>query len=225
MIVAKEPVPGRVKTRLSPPLSPEEAAGIYEHFLCDTLGEMTAIPGVDSAIAYTPTGAEKTFLSLVEKRFLLFPQQGKDLGERLLNIFKEKLFEGYEAVSIISSDTPDLPKEKVQESFCLLRSNQAEVVFGPCEDGGYYLVGMKRVFPELFVHIPWSTEKVLSISMEKAKRMNLNVGLLAPWKDIDTYEELVSFYRKYRETPRNSPWAGEKTFSFLSGLEKFRVSS
>jgi len=222
VVVAKEPTPGQVKTRLFPHLSPQEAAEAYQSFLIDTLREMGAIPGINLAIAFTPTGAEKTFIPFAEGRFHLFSQQGKDLGERLSNIFKEKLREGYEAVSIINSDSPDLPKAGVQESFRLLQANQAEVVFGPCDDGGYYLVGMRKAFPELFADIPWSTDRVLSISLEKAQKMGIRVKLLPPWKDIDTYEELVAFYWKYRGNCCNGPWAGEKTFSFLSRLDQFK---
>ena len=222
VVVAKEPVPGQVKTRLFPHLSPPEAAILYRNFLCDTLAEMAAIPGIDVAIAFTPAEAEKTFLPIADGFFKLFPQWGTDLGERLCNIFAEKLREGYEAVSIINSDSPDLPKKMVQDSFRLLGSGRAEVVFGPCDDGGYYLVGMKKVFPELFTGIPWSTDRVLSLSLEKARRIGVRPKLLSPWKDIDTYEELVTFYRKYKASPRNGPWAGEKTFSILSGLDQFK---
>jgi rSAM/selenodomain-associated transferase 1 len=222
VIVAKEPVPGEVKTRLFPHLTPREAAGTYIRFLQDTLHEMGSMEGIDRAVAFTPAGAREAFASLLSRRFGLFPQQGKDLGERLSTIFKDKLREGYEAVSIINSDSPDLPKATVQESFRLLQSDQAEVVFGPCDDGGYYLVGMRKAFLELFVDIPWSTDRVLSISLEKAKKMGIRVKLLPPWKDIDTYDELVAFYRRYKGKCWNGPWAGEKTFSFLSGLEQFK---
>jgi rSAM/selenodomain-associated transferase 1 len=222
VVVAKEPVPGQVKTRLFPQLSPPEAAVLYRNFLGDTLAEMGTIPGIDAAIAFTPAEAEKTFLPLAGGLFGLFPQWGTDLGERLCNIFAEKFREGYEAVSIINSDSPDLPKRMVQDSFRLLGSGRAEVVFGPCDDGGYYLVGMKKVFPELFTDIPWSTDRVLSLSLKKAEKRGIRVKLLPPWKDIDTYEELVAFYRKYKGSSRNGPWAGEKTFSILSSLEQFK---
>jgi rSAM/selenodomain-associated transferase 1 len=221
VVMAKEPVPGEVKTRLLPHLSPQEAADLYLGFLRDTLSEMGKIDGIEAAIAFTPPEAKATFLTLPSDRFLLFPQRGKDLGERLSNIFSEKFQEGYEAVSIIGSDIPDLPKEIAEASFHLL-ANEAEVVFGPCEDGGYYLIGMRRVIPELFISIPWSTDRVLSTSLQKAKKMGIKVGLLPFWNDIDTFEELVTFYNRYQDRIRTGPWPGEETFSFLSGLEKFR---
>ena len=128
VIVAKQPIPGRVKTRLFPKLSPGAAADLYRCFLQDRIKEVSSFTGVDRAIAYTPEDAKETFVSLASDGFKLFAQQGKHLGERLNNIFLEKLPHGYEAVSIVDSDSPDLPKSLINESFELLLSRQADSV-------------------------------------------------------------------------------------------------
>lgn len=224
VVVAKEPVPGKVKTRLYPELSSTDAAGLYRCFLYDRIGEISTLKGVDMAIAYTPKDARETFTALALDGFELFAQRGKSLGERLNNIFLEKFARGYNAVSIIDSDSPDLPKSIVEESFQLLLSKQAEVVFGPCQDGGYYLVGMRKPHPELFRNIPWSTENVLSISLEKARKIGISVKLLSRWNDLDTFEDLLEFYNKYKDRKLSEDWAGKKTFAFLSQLEKFNTS-
>ena len=220
VVVAKEPVPGKVKTRLSPELSPAIAADLYRCFLHDRIQESSTLNEVDRAIAYTPEDARETFTTLALDGFKLFAQQGKNLGERLNNIFLEKLTHGYKAVSIVDSDSPDLPKSIIKESFHLLSSKQAEVVFGPCRDGGYYLVGMRKPHPELFRDIPWSTENVLSVTLKKARKMGLNVKLLSAWNDLDTFEDLLEFYTKYKDRPLSKDCPGNKTFSFLSRLEK-----
>lgn len=220
VVVAKEPIPGKVKTRLSPQLSPGEAASLYRCFLEDKIGEISTLKEIDRAIAFTPENAGDTFAALSINGFEFFAQKGKNLGERLHNIFLEKLAQGYEAVSIIDSDSPDLPKTTVAESFRLLLSNQADVVFGPCYDGGYYLVGMKKPHPELFHDIPWSTENVLSVSLEIAKKMGIKTGLLARWNDVDTFDDLVKFYDKYKYRSTEKHWAGKKTLAFLSRLER-----
>jgi rSAM/selenodomain-associated transferase 1 len=220
VIVAKEPVPGKVKTRLFPKLSPAVAADLYRCFLHDRIQEVSTLNEVDRAIAYTPEDAGKTFTTLALDGFELFAQQGKHLGERLNNIFLEKLSQGYKAVSIVDSDSPDLPKSLIKESFELLLSKQADIVFGPCYDGGYYLVGMRKPNPELFRNIPWSTENVLSVTLEKARKMGLNVKLLSAWNDLDTFEDLVEFYNMYKDRPLSKDWAGNKTFAFLSRLEQ-----
>ena len=220
VVVAKEPVPGKVKTRLYPELSPVIAADLYRCFLRDRIQEVSTLNEVDRTIAYTPENAKKTFTRLALDGFKLFAQQGKHLGERLNNIFLEKLSQGYKAVSIVDSDSPDLPKSIIKESFDLLSSKQADVVFGPCHDGGYYLVGMRKPHPELFRNIPWSTENVLSITLEKARKMGLNVKLLSAWNDLDTFEDLLQFYTKYKNRLLPKKFPGNKTFSFLSRLEE-----
>jgi hypothetical protein len=220
VVVAKEPVPGKVKTRLVPALSPAIAADLYRCFLHDRIQEVSTFDEVDRAIAYTPEDARETFTTLAVDGFELFAQQGKHLGERLNNIFLAKLSQGYKAVSIVDSDSPDLPKSVIKESFHLLLSKRAEVVFGPCHDGGYYLVGMRKPHPELFRNIPWSTENVLSVTIAKARKMGLNVKLLSAWNDLDTFEDLLEFYSKYKDRPLSKDRPGNKTLSFLSRLEK-----
>jgi rSAM/selenodomain-associated transferase 1 len=224
VVVAKEPVPGKVKTRFIPQLSPAEAAGLYRCSLHDRITEISALNGVDRAIAYTPEDARDTFTELSLDGFELFTQRGKGLGQRLNNIFQDNLARGYQAVSIVDSDSPDLPKSIINESFGLLLSKQAEVVLGPCHDGGYYLVGLRKPYPELFKNIPWSTKNVLSTTLEKAGKMGLNVKLLSSWNDLDTFEDLIEYYVKYKDRPLSKDWAGKQTFSFLARLEKFNTS-
>jgi len=223
VIVAKEPQPGKVKTRLFPKFSPVIAAELYRCFLHDRIQEVRTFNGVARAIAYTPEDARETFATLALDGFELFAQRGKHLGERLSNIFLEKLSQRYKAVSIVDSDSPDLPKSLMEESFELLLSKQADIVFGPCYDGGYYLVGMRKPYPELFRNIPWSTETVLSTTLEKARELELNVKLLTPWNDLDTFEDLLEFYNKYKDRGPSNDWAGQKTFAFLSRLEKINT--
>jgi rSAM/selenodomain-associated transferase 1 len=220
VIVAKEPIPGKVKTRLSPGVSAADAAGLYRCFLLDRIKGVSAMDGVDRGVAYTPKEAAGTFSVLPLDGFELFPQRGADLGERLNNIFQDKLATGYDAVTIVDSDSPDLPNRLIRESLRLLMSKQAEVVFGPCHDGGYYLVGMRKPHPELFRDIPWSTASVLSVSLEKSQRLGLDVKLLSFWNDLDTFEDLVEFYDKYKDRPTFNDGAGAETFAFLSRLEK-----
>jgi rSAM/selenodomain-associated transferase 1 len=152
--------------------------------------------------------------------FELFPQRGADLGERLNNIFRDKLASGYDAVSIVDSDSPTLPNSLIRESLQLLLTNLAEVVFGPCHDGGYYLVGMRKPHPELFRNIPWSTASVLSLSLEKSRKLGLNVKLLSFWNDLDTFYDLLRFYDKYKDRTAFNNESGAETLAFLSRLEK-----
>lgn len=220
VVVAKAPVPGKVKTRFLPELTFEEAANLYQCFIHDRIKEISTLDGIDKAIAFTPSNARETFASFTPNGFKLFAQKGKDLGKRLNNIFLENLTCGYGAVSIIDSDSPDLPKSIVQESFRILLSNRADVVFGPCHDGGYYLVGMRKPHPELFKGIPWSTETVLQATLEKAEKIEIKTELLSRWNDLDTFEDLIAFFEKYKDQKFSKNQVGEKTLSFLSRLER-----
>jgi len=219
VIVAKEPVPGMVKTRLSPKLSPADAAGLYRCFLLDRIREIGTLTEVDLGIAYTPEEARGTFLALALDDFVLFPQRGTDLGQRLNNIFLDHFARRYDAVAVIDSDSPDLPKGLIRESVQMLLSKQTDVVFGPCHDGGYYLVGMRNAHPELFHDIPWSTPGVLSASLKKSRTLGLKVKLLTFWNDLDTFEDLVEFYDKYKNSSVLDREPAAETLAFLSRLE------
>jgi rSAM/selenodomain-associated transferase 1 len=219
VIVAKAPIPGKVKTRLCSDLTPAAATELYCCFLQDRIAEMGSLKGIDLAIAYTPEDSETYFSGFTSDGFDLFPQKGKDLGERLNNIFMQKSAEGYGAIAVIDSDTPDLPKAVVQESFDLLASGRAEAVFGPCYDGGYYLVGLSKPRPELFRDVPWSTATVLQKTLETAAKNSVKTELLRRWNDLDTFKDLFAYYHKYKDNPPESVWPGEKTFQYLANLE------
>ena len=219
VVVAKAPVPGEVKTRLHPQLTIDEATDLYRCFLQDRIKEIGRLTEIDLAISYTPEESKEYFSRFITNGFHLFPQRGKNLGERLSNIFKDKLADKYDAVSIIDSDTPDLPRSIVQQSFQLLMSNGVDAVFGPCDDGGYYLVAMRRPQPDLFQHIPWSTEAVLAATLERASAIGLKAELLPRWNDLDTFEDLIEFYNRHRHQLSEKNWAGQHTLNYLSRIE------
>jgi len=222
VVVAKAPQPAKVKTRLSPELSPEEATSLYRCFIRDRIREISLLKDIDLAISYTQADSKEFFIKFLSNGFHLFPQRGKDLGERLHNILVDKLQQGYHAVSIVDSDTPDLPRSIVEQSFQLLGSDDVDAVFGPCHDGGYYLVGMRQPHPELFQNISWSTGTVLQETLGRAKKMDLKTKLLARWNDLDTYEDLLEYYLKHKDKVPDQNWTGCETFKFLSRLKRIK---
>jgi rSAM/selenodomain-associated transferase 1 len=222
VVVAKAPQPERVKTRLFPKLTPEEATNLYRCFIQDRMKEIGLLRNIDLAISYTPADSKEFFTRFKSNGFNLFPQRGKDLGERLHNIFVDKLQQGYQAVSIIDSDTPDLPRAIVQQSFQLLGSDGVDAVFGPCHDGGYYLVGMHKPHPELFQDIAWSTETVLQETLQKAKTSGIRTKLLKRWNDLDTFEDLLKYYHQHNDKLPDQNWTGCETFNFLSRMKRIR---
>ena len=220
VVVAKAPKPAKVKTRLSPELSPDEATSLYRCFIRDRIREISLLKDIDLAISYTPADSKEFFIKFLSNGFQLFPQRGKDLGERLYNIFADKLNQGYSAVSIVDSDTPDLPRSIVEQSFQLLGSDGVDAVFGPCHDGGYYLIGMRRPHPELFQNIAWSTETVLQETLAQAEKSGIRAKLLKQWNDLDTYEDLLEYYLKHKDKMPDQNWTGCETFNFLSRMKR-----
>lgn len=223
VVVAKAPVAGEVKTRLVPHFTAAEAADLFRCFLQDRIKEMSRLKGIDLAVAFTPADAKTTFAGMAGNGFQLFAQEGENLGQRLSNIFIDQLALGYDAVSIIDSDTPDLPAAIVEQSFQILVSGEADAVYGPCDDGGYYLVGMRRPHPELFADIPWSTRSVLKITLERAHALGIKTKLLPGWNDLDTVEDLVDYYLRHKSKPPDQHRAGNNTFNYLSQIESVKL--
>jgi rSAM/selenodomain-associated transferase 1 len=188
-VMAREPVAGRVKTRLTPELTPGNAALLYQAFLRDTLGKIGSLPGVTPVVAYTPDTAEEHFRRIAPKNALLLSQAGGDLGERLHHVSSELFRRGYSRVVIVGSDSPDLPGGYLESAFD--RLGDVDIVLGPCDDGGYYLIGLS-CGPEhsIFTGIPWSSPRVFATTLRKAESLGLSVGILPRWHDIDTLEDL-----------------------------------
>ncbi len=187
LVVAKRPTPGQTKTRLTPPLTPEQAAQLYESFLRDTLDLIRRVPGVRPIIAYLPEGAEAYFRGLAPD-FDLLPQVGDDLGARLDNALTHCLSDGFRQAVIMDSDSPTLPAEYLAQAFAAL--DRADTVIGPCDDGGYYLIGLKRPAPRLLRGVRMSTATVTRDTLALAAEEKLAVVQLPAWYDVDTLSEL-----------------------------------
>ena len=213
-VMTKAPQAGRVKTRLVPPLTPAEAAELNKCFLRDTAAAIShscsgglrppgALPAQShrahraplqyaaSGIAvYTPVGAESAYANILPADFSLLAQRGDGFGERLY-FASEDLFKcGFESVCLIDSDSPTVSAANFERAVELLASPDDRIVLGPSDDGGYYLIGLKRPHREMFEKIDWSTERVLNQTIERATGIGLEVKLLPPGYDVDDGESL-----------------------------------
>jgi len=189
-VMAKAPVPGSVKTRMVPPLTQEEAAALYRAILRDQLEHLTRLAAIDLYVAFTPDDAAALMKSVVPAAFECFPQRGEDLGERMQEIFVELWRRGHRNLVLIGSDVPAVPLDFFQETYSALNCEDKRVVFGPSQDGGYYLVGMNQPTPQIFERMTWSHDRVLVQTTEKLTRLGMAVKLLPTWFDIDTIEDL-----------------------------------
>jgi rSAM/selenodomain-associated transferase 1 len=201
--VAKEPVPGRTKTRLCPPLTASTAAGFYRCLLLDTMALMQRLEGVDLTVAFTPESARDYFVRLSPNGFFLVPQVGSDLGERLANALGQHFGLGYRRVVIMNSDGPTLPLAFLERAFSGLAD--ADVTLGPGHDGGYYLIGMKQLHTELFEGIDWSTSRVVSQTLAICRRLGLSVHQLPEWYDVDVAVDLERLQRDLARDPLIAP--------------------
>lgn len=204
VIMAKMPQAGAVKTRLCPPLAPQTAAVLYRAFLLDKIAQVRRLAQASPTIAYTPEDGRGFFAALAPD-FTLIPQQGADLGERLANSFAQCFAAGYTGVLAIDSDTPTLPTDFLQQAVHLIATPQTEVVIGPTEDGGYYLIGLRALHRELFADMAWSTAAVVPETRQRAAAKGLQIAWLPPWFDIDTVEDLQRLRAMLTQTTATEP--------------------
>jgi rSAM/selenodomain-associated transferase 1 len=195
-LMTKAPRAGQVKTRLVPPLTNEEAAQLNKCFLQDTGAAISVCcsgrtapshgqPIVRGFAVYTPLGSESDYTDILPADFSLLPQRGKDFGERLY-LAAEDLFKcGFDAVCLIDSDSPTVPAENFAQAVELLSLPGDRIVLGPCDDGGYYLIGLKRLHREVFERIDWSTERVLEQTKQRATQIGISVHELPCGFDVD----------------------------------------
>lgn len=189
--MAKVPRAGNVKTRLQPFLSPEECRALAEAFLLDAINKAENV--CDKLIlAFSPPD-EKSYFDEFETRgdLILIEQKGADLGKRMANAFEFAVrADSSAAVVMIGTDSPTFPIEFAEKAFSDLET-RAEIVLGKSDDGGFYLIGLKKIFPTLFDRIEWSSPKVfgqITANVEKLKIGGLE--LISDWYDVDTFADL-----------------------------------
>ncbi len=216
IVVAKRPAPGKTKTRLSPPLTPQLASALYECFLFDTLDQMRQVIDAHHVIAYLD---EQDYFQRIAADFELIQQEGDDLGVRLDNALTSYLSRGYERAVIMDSDSPTLPASYLSQAFQLL-SDGADVVLGPCDDGGYYLIGIKKPRPRLLREVQMSTSTVTADTIALAEQEGLRVNLLPIWYDVD---DAASLIRLMKEVESLDSQATVHTRRFLQQNEISRI--
>jgi uncharacterized protein len=183
-ILAKAPVAGRVKTRLCPPLTTDEAMRVAWICLEETARRAPPPPEIARSFLFLDGAASPEIRSLASERGLtILPQCEGDLGARLGDAFRVLRDRGSERVVAIGADTPHLDPELLAESFQELEAH--DLVVGPAEDGGYYLIGSRGPADELFESIAWGTHAVLDATLARARSLGRTVGTLRPGYDID----------------------------------------
>ena len=189
IVFVKNIILGKVKTRLAKTIGDEGAFQIYSELVGITEHETRQVNATrhiyfsDVIIASRWENDAK------------FTQEGVDLGERMKNAFLHGFQQGYDNIIVIGSDLPNISKEIIENGFEQLKNN--DIVFGPADDGGYYLLGMSHMTSSIFEDKPWSQSNLLEVTLEEISEQGKSVALLETMNDIDTFEDLVNsdFYQ------------------------------
>jgi len=173
-----------VKTRLAATIGHQKSVKVYRQLLDITRNETSRV-NCDKKIYFSDNLEDFGWQSYGKSI-----QKGRDLGDKMYNAFVEGFAEGYQEIILIGSDLPDLSSDIIENAFLKFKLN--EVVFGPAEDGGYYLIGLCAILPFIFKDKPWSQSNLLSVTTQELNQYNVKFSLLEKLNDIDTFEDYKS---------------------------------
>jgi rSAM/selenodomain-associated transferase 1 len=220
LVFAKAPRPGQVKTRLTPVLTPSEAARLYDAFLRDALQLYTELAAEVQLYLAPPLPDEP--LSGLPDSVSVFEQAGEGLGGRMKHAFHDTLDEGYNRVSVVGTDHPTLPLSFIRQSFGALDPSRS-VCIGPSEDGGFYLLGMNAFYPQLFEGMSYSHERVFTDTLARVGTTDARLTVLPRWYDVDTPASLEQMIGDLEdedvEAPRTRKAVQELQLHHLSSTE------
>ena len=225
-IMAKASIAGAVKTRLVPPLTPEEAAELNSSFLADVAANIaraaTQVP-IQGFAAYHPLGSQRFFADLLPDSFELLAPKAPTIGRSLVHATCDLLAAGYRSVCLVNADSPTLPTGVLVDAVRRLQEPGDRVVLGPAADGGYYLIGLKFFHQRLFEAIDWSTDRVYRQTIMRAEEISLPVAALAEWYDVDDEATLAVLARELLAGPNavggyRGGYAAPSTAGFLARL-------
>ena len=225
-IMTKAPRAGHVKTRLVPPLTSEEAAELNAAFLRDLsmsiLRACEMSPAKPVAV-YTPCGTETAYQNILPDEFLLLLQRGETFGERLIFAAEDLFAVGFTSVCLINSDSPMVPAQYFAEAAIELAEPADRLVIGPADDGGYYLIGLKRMHRRLFEEVQWSTERVFEQTKQRAAELGLRVHELASGLDVDDSASLARLSEQLlsNQSPLDAAPHTRKILTELTVRKKF----
>jgi uncharacterized protein len=231
--MAKASAPGRAKTRLVPPLTFEEAAGLNTAFLQDVAdnvllaaGDAERHGGIAGYAAYGPPGSEDFFRRTLPGGIGLIEAWRPNFGDCLLHTIEAIFARGHASAVVLNSDSPTLPTAFLVETAAALARPGDRAVLGPSSDGGYYLLGLKAAHRHMFENIAWSTEKVAKQTLERAREIGLDVHRLPVWYDVDDADGLRRLYTELPDRPdaqrrrpdKNQPHHAVHTAALMNSL-------
>jgi rSAM/selenodomain-associated transferase 1 len=192
-VMAKASVPGRTKTRLTPPLTAAEAAAFNTAFLKDVSANLLAASrraAIHGYMAYGPPGSQQFFIDNLPREIGLIESWLPNFGDCLFKAIAGLFGAGHSSAVVLNSDSPTLPTGLLVETAEVLAQPGERAVLGPSTDGGYYLLGIKQAHRRLFDDIDWSTDRVARQTLDRAREIGLDVHRLPAWYDVDDSQAL-----------------------------------
>lgn len=214
VLFARDPILGKVKTRLSPFLDDETILKLYTCFLNDSLDKIRQVDSADLFVGIAPSNQSGFFTGQQGSDTHLFVQEGETLGDKMRQAFKDRFEEGYKKIVIIGSDSPSLPVSYIERAL----GSDKDLVLGPSTDGGYYLIGMREKVVEVFDGVAWGTEEVLRETYERLAKEGAELELLPVWYDIDSPDDLKFFKTHLQLIEQSGLGNSGETGKFLESI-------
>jgi len=202
LIFARHPELGRVKTRLARTIGDAAALAVYKQLLAHTRRAADGLTSAQKTVWLAEAVLPPANPAAHWPGYPWQVQPAGDLGQKMAAAFAQTFAAGALAVAIIGTDCPGLTTAHLAAAFRQLQTH--DVVLGPADDGGYYLLGLKALHPALFADKTWSTDSVLAATLADTRRLGLRVTLLPPLRDVDTEADLVA-WRQQRQSERRGP--------------------
>ncbi len=200
--MAKVPEAGKVKTRLQPFLNAEECAEFADCLLRDTIEKAASLQN-QLIIAYSPSERLGFFDEFSQHKIIFVPQKGADLGEKMFNAFNFAFEQKIDSAVMIGTDSPTFPQKFIEKAFKFLENSDA--VLGESEDGGYYLIALKRRRKEIFENVEWSSPETFNQTAENIRKCGLKLSFLSKWYDVDLPGDLERLKKDLRKNPKLAP--------------------
>ena len=218
IIMAKAPSAGNVKTRLQPFLSAEQCAALSEAFLKDALSKAKSI-GENIILAYSPPDETDALKKLLPSQSIFVEQTGRDLGERMFNAFEFAFAEKSDSVVMIGTDSPTFSADFIEQAFGFLETN-SDAVLGKTEDGGFYLIGLRKPRKEIFENVAWSSPQTFGQIYENIQKSKLHLREISGWYDVDEPQDFEKLRGEILHNP-NAQKRAPETYALIRRWEKF----
>ena len=220
IVMVKAPRAGVAKTRLTPILSEADAASLAACFAQDALASARRVAR-DVIVAYTPADGRRSLQTILPHDLLWMEQEGTSLGARLEAAIGRAAARGFSPLIVTGTDSPTFPPVHIETAIDALEMDEADLVLGPTEDGGYYLVGLRHPIPHIFQNVAWSTSFVYQQTADNAARLGLRLKELPRWYDVDMPADLLRL-RDELYADQEAQTRAPSTYRWFSGQNRLR---